>query len=149
MGAEENKQLVRRWFAEIDQGNLDAIEELVSADYVDHNPPFPGLPPGREGISQANLLLRSAFSDVVHTLEEQLAEGDKVMTRLTVRGTFTGEFLGYPPNGQVVAIGGITVHRIANGQLVEHWAQADMAGFMAQVGAAPDPTEARTAPAER
>jgi steroid delta-isomerase-like uncharacterized protein len=135
MGVEENKRLVRRWFAANDQGDDQAIETMLSSDYVDHNPPIPGLPPGREGIVAGNRLLRAAFSDVIHRIEEQLAEGDKVMTRLRVRGIFTGEFLGYPPTGQEVEISGIAVHRIRDGRLVEHWAQADMAGFMRQVGA--------------
>jgi len=135
MPVEENKALVRRWFQELDRGNLEAIDEFLSASYIDHNPPIPGLPTGREGVRQANLLLLAAFSDVTHTIEEQMAEGDKVMTRVTTRGRFTGEFLGYPPNGQVVQIGGIAVHRIAGGKLVEHWAHADMLGFMQQVGA--------------
>jgi steroid delta-isomerase-like uncharacterized protein len=135
MGVEENKRLVRRWFVAIDQGDEGAVEALLSIDYVDHNPPIPGLPPGREGIVQANRLLRAAFGNVVHTIEEQLAEADKVMTQVTVRGTFTGEFLGYPPTGQVVTISGISVHRVRDGQLVEHWAHADMTGFMRQIGA--------------
>jgi steroid delta-isomerase-like uncharacterized protein len=135
MGVEENKQLVRLWFAAIDQGDDQAAETMLSADYVDHNPAIPGLPSGRDGIVEANRHLRAAFSDVVHTIEEQLAEGDKVMTQVTVRGTFTGEFLGYPPTGQAVEINGIAVHRVRDGKLVEHWAQADMTGFMRQVGA--------------
>jgi steroid delta-isomerase-like uncharacterized protein len=139
MGVEENKRLVRRWFAANDQGDDQAIETMLSSDYVDHNPPIPGLPPGRVGIVAGNRLLRAAFSDVIHRIEEQLAEGDKVMTRLRVRGSFTGEFLGYPPTGQVVEISGIAVHRIRDGRLVEHWAQADMAGFMRQVGATTEP----------
>ncbi len=141
MAAEENKQLVRRWFEQVDRQNSDAIEEMLAPDYIDHNPPIPGLPPGRNGLREANRLLRSAFSDVVHTIEEQLAEGDKVMTRVTVRGTFTSEFLGYAPTGQVVEIGGIAVHRIADGKLAEHWAQADMAGFMQQLSASSHSTE--------
>ena len=139
MSTEENKALVRRWFLEIDRGNLDAVDELIAADYVDHNPPIPDLPPGREGIRQANLILRAAFPDAVHTIEEQFAEGDKVMTRVGTRATFTGEFLGFPPTGQVVEISGIAVHRVAGGKLVEHWAHVDMAGFMQQIGASPVP----------
>jgi steroid delta-isomerase-like uncharacterized protein len=135
MGVEENKRLVLLWFAATDQGDDHAVETLLSVDYADHNPPIPGLPSGRDGIIEANRLLRAAFSDVVHTIEEQLAEGDKVMTQLRVRGTFTGEFLGYPPTGQVVEISGISVHRVRDGKLVEHWAQADMTGFMRQIGA--------------
>jgi steroid delta-isomerase-like uncharacterized protein len=136
---EANKAVVRRWFLETDQGNLDAIDEMLTADYVDHNPAIPGLPPGREGIRQANLLLREAFPDAVHTIEEQLAEGDKVMTRVTSRGTFKGAFLGFPPTGEVVEISGLAVHRIVDGKLAEHWAYADMLGFMRRIGAVADP----------
>jgi len=132
---EENKALVRRWFAEIDRGNLGAVDELLAPDYVDHSPAIPGLPPGREGIRQANLLLSAAFRDSVHTIEEQLAEGDKVMTRVTTRATFVGPFLGFAPTGQTVEISGIAVHRVAAGKLAEHWAHADMLGFMQRIGA--------------
>jgi steroid delta-isomerase-like uncharacterized protein len=138
MSAEENKALVRRWFAELDQRNLAIIDELLPADYVDHNPPLPDLPPGRDGVRQASLALSAAFPDAVHTIEDQMAEGDKVMTRLTVRATFLGEMLGFPPTGKVVEVRGMAVHRIAGGQLVEHWAHMDMAGFMQQIGEAAD-----------
>jgi steroid delta-isomerase-like uncharacterized protein len=139
--AEENKALVRRWFAEIDRGNMAAVDEFIAIDYVDHNPPIPSLPPGREGIRQASLILRAAFPNVIHTIEEQLAEGDKVMTHVATRATFTGEFLGFPPTGQIVEITGIAVHRIADGMLVEHWANVDMTGFMQQIGAPVESTQ--------
>ena len=67
----------------------------------------------------------------MHVLEDQLAEGDKVMTRLMTRATFTGEILGYQPTGKVVEVSGIAVYRIAGGRLVEHWAHMDMVGFFA------------------
>jgi steroid delta-isomerase-like uncharacterized protein len=134
MSTEENKSIVRRWFAEIDKGNLDIIEELLPVDYVDHNPPLPDLPPGREGVRQSACMLRAAFPDAVHIIEDQIAEGDKVMTRVRTRATFRGEILGFPPTGDVVEISGTAVHRIAEGRLVEHWAHADMAGFMRQIG---------------
>ena len=136
MSAEENKALVRRWFAELDKRNFAIIDELLPEDYVDHNPPLPDLPPGREGVRQASLRLYAAFPDAVHVIEDQLAEGDKVMTRLTTRATFTGEILGFPPTGKAVEVSGIAVHRVAGGRLVEHWAHMDMAGFMEQIGAA-------------
>jgi steroid delta-isomerase-like uncharacterized protein len=135
MSAEEHKALVRRWFEQLDKGNFDIIDELLPVDYVDHNPPLPDLPPGREGVRQSSLRLAAAFSDTVHTIEDQMAEGDKVMTRLTTRATFTGEIRGFQPTGKVVEVSGITVHRIVDGQLVEHWANMDMAGFMEQLGA--------------
>jgi steroid delta-isomerase-like uncharacterized protein len=135
MSAEENKLLVRRWFEAIDRGDDEvAIDELLSEDYVDHNPGLPGLSPGREGVRQANALLRPAFREQVHVIEEQVAEGDKVMTRVTVRGIFAGPFLGYAPTGELIELTGMAVHRIANGKLVEHWAHLDMASFMQQLG---------------
>ena len=100
MSPEEHKALVRRWFAETDKGNLAIIDELLPPEYLDHNPPIPGLPRGREGIRQANLLLRAAFPDVVHIIDDQVAEGDKVMTRVTTRATFLGAFLGLPADGE-------------------------------------------------
>ena len=141
MSAEENKALVRRWFAELDRRNFAVIDELLPVDYADHNPPLPDLPPGREGVRQASLRLSAAFPDAVHVLEDQLAEGDKVMTRLTTRATFTGEILGYRPTGKVVEVSGIAVHRVAGGRLVEHWAHMDMAGFMEQIGGGANPPE--------
>jgi steroid delta-isomerase-like uncharacterized protein len=132
---EFNKALVRRWFEETDRGNLSIVDELLPVDYLDHNPPLPDLPPGRDGVRQSVLLLREAFPDAVHTIDDQIAEGDKVMTRLTTRATFTGECLGYQPTGQVIQISGIAVHRVVDGRLVEHWAHMDMAGFMQQIGA--------------
>jgi predicted ester cyclase len=132
---EENKALVRRWFAELDKRNFAIIDELIPVDYIDHNPPLPGLPPGRAGVWQSSLALHAAFPDAVHILDDLVADGDKVMTRLMVRATFTGEIFGLKPSGVMVEVRGIAVHRVANGQLVEHWAHMDMAGFMQQLGA--------------
>ena len=134
MSAEENKALVRHWFAQLDRRNLAIIDELLPVDYVDHNPPLPDMPPGRDGVWQASLALAAAFPDAVHTIEDQIAEGDKVMTRLTVRATFLGECRGFQPTGKIVEVSGVAVHRVAEGQLVEHWANMDMAGFMQQIG---------------
>ena len=120
--SDENKALVRRWFAELDRGNDHIVDELVAIDYIDHNPPLPDMAPGREGVKQANALLRAAFPDARHTIEDQIAEGDKVVTRITARATFQGEILGIPPNGKRITVEGISIHRIAGGQFVEHWA---------------------------
>jgi len=133
MSSDENKALVLRWFAETDRGNLSIIDELLPDDYVDHNPPLPGLPPGREGVRQSVLMLRAAFPNAIHIIDEQTAEGDKVMTRLHVRATFEGEILGFQPTGAIIEVSGVAVHRIADGKLVEHWAQMDMAGFVRQL----------------
>jgi len=135
--SEANKALVRRWLAEMDKRNLHIVDELVAVDYIDHNPPIPDLAPGREGVKQANALLLTAFPDATHTIEDQIAEGDKVVTRMTVRGTFVGEYLGIPPNGKQITAEGIMIHRIAGGQLVEHWAMADNWRLFQQLGVIP------------
>ena len=86
MSSEENKRLVRRFYEEIDKGNLDAMDELVAENYVDHNPPpFPGLAEGREGLKQAFKIFWKATPGN-HKIEDQIAEGDKVVTRLTSYG---------------------------------------------------------------
>jgi steroid delta-isomerase-like uncharacterized protein len=132
---EENKAIVLRYFAEMDRGNIDIVDELIAEDYVDHNPALPGVGPGREGNRQYMRMLKTAFPDAAHTIDDIIAEGNKVMTRVTARGTFLGECMGYQPNGNIVEISGIAVHRVENGRLVEHWAHADIAGFMRQIGA--------------
>jgi steroid delta-isomerase-like uncharacterized protein len=139
MSAEENMALVRRWFEELDRRNFAIIDEILSVDYVDHNPPLPNLPPGREGVRQASLALAAAFPDAVHTIEDQMAEGDKVMTRMMVRASFLRDILGFQSTGKPVEVSGVAVHRVAEGQLVEHWAHLDMAGFMRQLGPTAEP----------
>ena len=142
MSEDANKALVRRFYEEIDAGNLDAMDELVAEDYIDHSPPpFPGLASGREGLKQAFEIFWKATPGH-HVIEDQIAEGDKVVTRLRGRATFTGEILGIPPNGKVVEITGLSIHRIADGKLVEHWANADLHSFMQQLGALPAPEQA-------
>jgi predicted ester cyclase len=128
---------VRRWFTELDKGNDHIVDELVAIDYIDHNPPLPDMAPGREGVKQANALLRAAFPDARHTIEDQISEGDKVVTRITARATFQGAILGIPPNGKLITVEGISIHRIAGGQFVEHWAVGDNLSLYQQLGAIP------------
>ena len=134
MSTEENKDLVRRFYAEIDKGNLDAMNEFVAEDYVDHNPPpFPGLRPGREGWKQAFKIFWEATPGY-HQIEDQIAEGDKVVTRLTAYGKHEGDLPGAPRTGNELKMTSITIHRIANGKLVEKWSEKDVLGFLQQIG---------------
>jgi ketosteroid isomerase-like protein len=137
VSAEENKRLVRRFYQEIDKGNLDVIDELVAADYVDHNPPpFPGLPPGREGVKQEFKIFWEATPGH-HNIEDQIAEGDKVVTRLTSYGKHEGDLPGAPRTGNDLRMTSITIHRLADGKLVEKWAEKDLIGFLKQIGVMP------------
>jgi len=137
MSTEENKALIRRFVEEIvNKGNIALIDELVAANYIDHSSP-PGAPSGIEGSKQFTNLFRMAFPDIHITLDDLIAEGDKVVSRFTMRGTNKGEFLGIPPTGKQVTITGIHIDRFAGGKLVEHWGQQDTLGLMQQLGVIP------------
>lgn len=143
MSTEQNKALVRRFYEEIDKGNLEAMDELVAEDYVDHNPPpFPGLPAGREGLKQAFKLFWKATPGS-HHIEDQIAEGDKVVTRLTAYGKHEGDLPGAPRTGNDLKMSSITIHRIANGKLAEKWSGKDVLAFLTQVGVIPPPEQPR------
>jgi steroid delta-isomerase-like uncharacterized protein len=134
MSPDENKALVRRFYAEIDKGNIDAMDELVAEDYVDHNPPpFPGLAKGREGLKQAFKIFWDATPGY-HQIEDQIAEGDKVVTRMTSYGKHEKDLPGAPATGNDLKMTSITIHRIANGKLVEKWAEKDVMNFLIQIG---------------
>ena len=143
MSAEENKALVRRFYAEIDKGNLDSMDDLVAVDYVDHSPPpFPGLASGRKGLKQAFEIFWRATPGY-HKIEDQLAEGDKVVTRLTAYGTHEDELPGIPRTGHKLVMTGTVIHRIADGKLAEKWSDKDVLGFLQQLGVIPTPGNAR------
>jgi steroid delta-isomerase-like uncharacterized protein len=137
MSADANKALVRRFYAEIDKGNLDAMDEMVAEDYIDHNPPpFPGLSPGREGVKQSFRIFWEATPGY-HRIEDQIAEGDRVVTRMTSIGKHTGDLPGAPATGNNLTMTSITIHRIADGKLVEKWSEKDVMGFLQQIGVMP------------
>jgi predicted ester cyclase len=137
MPAESNKALIRRFYEEIDKGNIGVLDELVADDYLDHNPPpFPGIPPGREGLKQAFRIFQQATPGY-HHIEEQIADGDKVVTRLTSVGRHEGDLPGAPRTGNELRMTSITIHRIANGKIVEKWSEKSMIPFLQQIGLMP------------
>jgi steroid delta-isomerase-like uncharacterized protein len=139
VSTEENKALVRRFVDEVQsQGNIDALDEICSPEFVNHSAP-PGVPPNCEGVKQLTAMFRQAFPDSYFTIEDMMAEVDKVATRKTFHGTHKGEFMGIPPTGQQVSMGLIDIVRIADGRVVEHWAMADNLGMMQQLGIVPRP----------
>ncbi|GFE17371.1 hypothetical protein Sgleb_54180 [Streptomyces glebosus] len=139
MSTEENKRLVRRFYQEIDAGNLDAMDDLVAEDYQDHSPPpFPGFAPGREGLKQVFRLFWEATPGT-HEIEDQIAEGDKVVTRLTARGVHERDLPGIPAAGRPITMTATVMHRIENGKLAEKWSDKDLLGFLQQLGVIPTP----------
>ncbi len=142
MSTEANKALVRRFYEEIDKGNLAAMDELVAEDYLDHSPPpFPGLGHGREGLKQAFRIFWEATPGY-HRIEDQIAEGDKVVTRLTAVGSHAGDLPGAPRTGNDLTTTAIVIHRIADGKLAEKWSEKDLLGFLPQIGVMPAPGRA-------
>jgi steroid delta-isomerase-like uncharacterized protein len=139
--ADANKDLICRLLAEVDRGNADVVETYYAPDYVDHTPsPIRRLAPGREGVRQALAIFRRAFPDTRHTIEDLVAEEDRVVVRLSARGTHTGEFIGVAPTGEVVTMTGIAIYRIVDGRIAERWAEQSL-GVLEQLGiAAPAPT---------
>ena len=139
MSAEDNKTLVRRFVDEVQSGgNVGLIDEICSPEFVNHSTP-PGIPPDCEGIKIVTAMFRRAFPDSYFTVEDMVAEGDKVATRKTFPGTHGGEFMGMPPSGRAVSMGLIDIVRISDGRVVEHWAMGDSLGMMQQLGVIPQP----------
>ncbi|MCC9311435.1 ester cyclase [Kitasatospora sp. RB6PN24] len=136
MSAEENKRLVRRFYREIDAGNLEAMDELVAEDYVDHSPPPFPVRPGREGLKEAFRMFWAATPGT-HEIEDQIAEGDKVVTRMTARGTQVGDLPGIPATGKSVEMTATVIHRIEDGRLVEKWSDKDLLRLLQELEVLP------------
>ena len=138
--SEQNKAFVHRLIEEvIGRGNFALVDELVAADYVGHSS-SPEINT-REGHKQFLVALRRAFPDLQIKIEDQIAEGDKVVTRWTARGTHQGEFESIPPTGKRVVMTGIDIDRITNGKLVECWTKSDDLSLLQQIGAIPEPEQ--------
>lgn len=134
----ENKTIAERFNEDVwGRGDEAALEELLAPDFVDHDA-LPGQPPGREGHKQILAMFRSAFPDLQVATEDIVAEGDKVVSRWTARGTHQGELMGIAPTGKEVTIKGIDVLRIAEGRIVERWAEDNGLELMQQLGAIPE-----------
>ena len=134
--SEENKEIVRRVFQEMDNGNPVIFYDPFDPDYVGH---FPGSLQllNREDHEQFAKAFYGAFPNLRHIIEDQIAEGDTVVSRITVEGTHMGDFKGMAPTGKEVSYPSMTIHRIVGGKVVEEWVVADILGMMQQLGAIP------------
>ena len=136
MSIVENKALARRSFEAFNQRDLAAADEIYAPSYVLHNPIAPpDLPRGPDGVRQQHAGYLAAFPDAQITVEDLIAEGDRVAVRVTVRGTHRGIFMGVAPTGRPVALEAITIYRVDAGKIVEDWTIADVPGLQQQLGA--------------
>ena len=137
MSTEENKARVRRVFEEMNEQNYPALlEEFCARDYVWHDAP-PGISPDLAGWRQGRIAFLTAFPDAHLVVEDVIAEGDKVVARVTSRATHQGEFMGIPPTGKRLSWTWIEIDRIKDGKIVECWDNSDDLGLMQQLGAIP------------
>jgi len=137
MSLEENKVLVRHLFKEVwNKANLNIVDELCATNFTFSYAPS-GISNDLEGYKQTGIIFTSGISDVEATLEDVVAEGDKVAVRYKVSCKHTGEFMGVPPTGKQLEIVGFSIFRIEGNKIVEEWGEMDMMGLMQQIGANP------------
>ena len=143
MSAETNKVLVRRFYDQVLNGRrVQAIDELAVTGYNEHDP-LPGQREGREGLKDRVSMLADGLAPTF-TIEDIIAEGDRVVVRWTSSARHVGDFLGIPPTGRSCAIAGIDIYRLEDGRLAEHWHVIDQLAMLQQLGLIPAPG---TAPA--
>jgi len=133
MSIEANKEIVRRYQEIYNSNQLDRLSEVLSEDLLTPKI-MPGIPQGIEGAKVAHQMMVAGFPDYQTVIDELIAEGDKVVARITMAGTNTGTFMGIPPTGKFISFTGIYIARIANGKIVEHWGEEDGVSLLGQLG---------------
>jgi steroid delta-isomerase-like uncharacterized protein len=145
MSAEENKAIFRRYVEEVgNEGKLELADEIFDR-YLAHQPDGSVLERGPEDVKRFMSEFQEAFSDFHTEIEDQIAEGDKVVTRWRMRGTHRGEFRGIAPTGNELEITGIGIFRFSEGRVVESWDNFDQFGMMQQLGVIPTPEQSEEA----
>ncbi len=139
--AEHHKRLVRRALQEIyARGNLELANEVVHPDFVDHEPAHPERPAGPDSVKQTARSLQTAFGGLRFEVEDEIAEGDKVVQRVIMSGRHIGPLMGSEPTGREFAVRHTYIWRIADDKIVEHWGSRDDLGLLAQLGLLPPPS---------
>ena len=139
MSTEQNKAIVRRFFEAFEANDQAALKDVLATDLVAYSHGAPG-PQNREVHLQGISMWNAAFNETHFIIEEQIAEGDKVATRLTMRSVHSGgEFQGLPPTGKQIAISGTTIERIKDGKIAERRVNSDFLDMMQQLGLIPPP----------
>ena len=132
---EHNKRLVRRALGEIyAHGRLELADELIHPDFVDHEPAHPRQPTGPESVKQTVRRLHEAFGGLRFEVQDEIAEGDKVVQLVIVGGRHTGPLMGREPTGREFAVRHTYIWRIAGDKVVDHWGSRDDLGLLGQLG---------------
>ena len=137
---EQNKAIVRHSYETADKNDLATFSEQLAPDLVLHYPGMTG-PLNREALLQMMNVMFSGLTQRQHVFEDQIAEGDKVVTRLTLHAVHTGEFQGMPATGKQIAVPQTAIHRIRDGKIVEVWVSSDDISMLKQLGLMPSQAE--------
>jgi steroid delta-isomerase-like uncharacterized protein len=142
---EEDKDVVRRWIEAYNDRDIQQVEaDVLAPGYVAHTPAAPG-PMDSEAWSQVTAAFIEAFPDIRFTVADIFSTGEKVAARVAFHGTHRGEFHGIPPTDKEVAFSEITIDRVVDGKVEEHWFEMDLLGLMQQLGALPEPEHSEEA----
>ena len=128
---------MQRFVQFINTADAKMATELVSAEAIFFVPGRPDPVRGPAGYLEIINMMRSGFPDIQWTLEETIAEGDKIVARYTMRGTHKGNFMGVPPAGKKIAVQALNIYRFSNGQIIEEQGQPDLLGLLQQIGGLP------------
>lgn len=133
MSIEDNKKIVRRYQEIYNSNHLGSLNEVVSENLLTPRI-MPGIPSGIEGAKAAHQIMLTGFPDYQTVINDLIAESDRVVARITMSGTHTGNFMGIPATGKRVEFTGIYIARIADGKIVEHWGEEDGVSLLSQLG---------------
>ena len=128
----DNKAIARRFYDAMNEGKLEIIDEVIDENLIEHDE-SPGLTPNREGVRQFFQMVRTAFPDFSMTIEDMIAEGDKVFIRAKMKGTQQGEFMGIPASGKQMTVPFADIVRFSGGRVVEHWGITDTGAMVRQL----------------
>ena len=135
-----NTDLAHRFYEDVMVGgDLGALDEILTPNFVDHEEGPPGTPDGIDGVKAFVTMFREAFPDMQVSIEDVMEDGDRVAVRATMTGTHDGELMGVPPSGNRVRLEMIDIVRIEDGRCAEHWGAADNLSLMQQIGAVQAP----------
>ena len=138
MSAEKNKTIARRFFEDgFNKGRLAVADEFISPQFVNHDPAMPGLPVGIEGFRKLVTTYCAAFPDIYTTIEDMIAEGNRVAVHWRAHGRQTGTLMGIPPTGKQATVTGISIFRLTGDLIVEAWTNWDTLGLLQQLGVVP------------
>jgi len=132
---ERNAALARRYFEEVwNRGNVDALDELLAPNYVNHTPSTPNPPPGPQGLKPIVRAIRQAFPDLHYEIKDVIATPDSVAIRVVMTGTHRGDLFGVAPTGRTIKVDQVNIEHIERGRIVEHWRVTDELSLMRQIG---------------